>query len=180
MLARRPGSALRLLAILPGMTRSMFVLLALSSLVLLSPTGVEARYRDLCMSVPFMCEYTGPDAPLLQANVCYGSAIGVRLMTGSCPSGSWPYYVEHGEVVDPITNQVAAYVSLYDACTKANLCVAGPPPPGAEAFPMCCKKNAQGGETCYDGGGCGGTMWWCNDGVCNEDGTVTCFNADGF
>lgn len=162
------------------MTRSIPVVMALSTLVLLSPAGVAAQYRELCASVPSACEYTGPNAPLLQANVCFGSTFGVRLMTGSCPSGSWAYFVKYGEVVDPLTNQVAAYIPLDDACAKPGLCVDGPPPPGAQPFPMCCTENSQGVETCYDGGGCGGTLWWCNDGVCNADGTITCFDADGF
>lgn len=147
-------------------------------LVLLSPTGVEAQYRELCTSVPSVCAYSSPNAPLLQANVCFGSATGVRLMSGACPSGTWAYYVKYGEVLDPITNQVAAYVPLDDACANPGICVQGPPPAGSQEFPMCCSKNSQGVETCYDGGSCGGTIWWCYDGVCNEDGTITCFKKD--
>ena len=160
------------------MSRSIPVVLALSTLVLLSPTGVEAQYRDLCTSVPSACAYTSSDAPLLQADVCFGSTFGVRLMSGSCPSGSWPYHVMYGEVVDPIANQVAPYIPLDDACAKPGICVDGPPPAGAQEYPMCCSKNSQGVEICSDNVMCGGTLWWCNDGVCNEDGTITCFERE--
>src|SRR5690606_30825239 len=78
----------------------------------LSPASADAEYRYLCTSVPSGCDYSSPDAPVLAANVCWGRMIGVRLMptTGTCPSGSWPYYVKYGEVVNPITNEVAAYM----------------------------------------------------------------------
>ncbi len=95
---------------------------------------------------------------------------------GSCPDGSWPYYVEAGEVVDPITNEVAAYIPLDDACDQPGLCVEGPPPPGAQEFPMCCTGIASGEETCVSGASCGGQLYFCIDGVSNEDGTVTCFD----
>lgn len=32
--------------------------------------GAEAEYRQLCTSVPSACEYTGPDAPKLDVDVC--------------------------------------------------------------------------------------------------------------
>jgi hypothetical protein len=164
-----------------SMARSL-ARLALPTLALalaLQPGDVVAQYRYLCTSIPSACTYTGPDAPALKENVCYGSTTGIRLMSGSsCPSGSWPYFVEYGEVVDPLTNQVAAYIPLDDACAQPGLCVAGPPPPGAQEFPMCCTGNTSGGDqTCVNGTSCGGTLWFCFDGVCNEDGTVTCFHA---
>lgn len=145
--------------------------------MLLRPESVEGQYRELCTSVPSMCDYAGPNAPLLQANVCFGSAIGVRLMSGTCPSGSWAYFVKYGEVVDPITNRVAAYMPLDDACSKPGLCVDGPPPAGAQEYPMCCTGTG-GNEVCSDNMLCGGTLWWCLDGVCNEDGTITCFERE--
>jgi hypothetical protein len=150
----------------------------LSLALVLLPGDVGATYRYLCTSIPSACTYTGPNAAVLKANVCFGSATGIRLMSGgSCPTGSWPYFVEYGEVVDPITNEVAAYVPLDNACDHPGICVDGPPPPGAQAFPMCCTGNASGEETCVSGASCGGVLYYCDDGVCNEDGTVTCFTA---
>lgn len=156
--------------------------LSLTSLALaflLAPSDVDAQYRYLCTSIPSACMYTGPDAPQLNANVCYGSALGIRLMGGgSCPTGSWPYYVAHGEVVNPVTNAVAAYIPLDDACDHPGICVDGPPPGGAQPFIMCCTGNQSGSETCINGATCGGTIYYCNDGVCEPDGTVTCFDAE--
>lgn len=168
----------------PGMAsyaRSLHLALPLVALGLLSPHDVSAAnayatYRHLCFSVPAACTYTGPDAPELNANVCFGRKTGVRLMgTASCPSGSWPFYVSYGELVDPTTNEVAAYVPLDDACAKPGICVQGPPPPDAQEFPMCCTGNASGEETCYHGVSCGGQLYFCWDGVSNADGTVSCF-----
>jgi hypothetical protein len=154
-----------------------FARLALPSLslaVLLSPADAGAQYRYLCTSIPSACTYTGPLASKLNAEVCYGSAIGIRLKgTAPCPTGSWPYSVDYGEIVDPVVNAVVAYIPLDDACSRPGLCVDGPPPGGAQEYPMCCTDGK-----CYQGASCGGTLWWCNDGVCNEDGTITCFDKD--
>lgn len=163
-----------------GMT-SPFARLALPTLALvfvLAPGDVGAQYRNLCTSIPSACTYTGPDAPVLDATVCFGSAFGIRLMgSSSCPTGSWPYYLDYGEVIDPITNQVTAYIPLDDACDHPGICVDGPPPAGAEPFIMCCTGNQSGSETCAHGASCGGTIYYCEDGVCEPDGTVTCFQA---
>lgn len=159
------------------MPRAPLILSSLAVGLLAAPLVVQASgYRYLCTSTRRVCEYTGPDAPYLNADVCYGSASGVVLKgIKPCPTGTWPYHVEHGEVVDPITNTVAAYVPLDDACSQPGLCIDGPPPAGAQEHPMCCTSDSQGNETCYDGASCGGTLWWCADGVCNDDGTITCF-----
>lgn len=152
------------------------VLPALGCVLLLGPADVEAQYRHLCTSIPSACTYTGPNAPTLAADVCFGSASGIRLKgTAACPSGTWAYFVDYGEVVDPTTNQVAAYIPLDDACSKPGICVDGPPPAGAQEYPMCCDENYV--CTSPTGGACNGTMWFCYDGVCNDDGTVDCFDA---
>jgi hypothetical protein len=146
----------------------------------LGPAEADAtQYRYLCTSIPAACTYTGPNAPTLGAEVCYGSASGIVLKgTAPCPSGTWAYYVDYGEIVDPVANTVAAHVPLDNACDQPGLCVDGPPPPGAQPFPMCCTGNMSGGsQTCVSGASCGGTVYYCQDGVCNADGTITCFSA---
>lgn len=157
--------------------RSLRIALPAAALLFLMPDDADAQYRYLCTSVPSACTYTGPDAPMLEANVCYGSAIGIRLMSGgSCPTGSWPYYVEAGELVDPTTNEVAAYIPLDDACSRPGLCVEGPPPPGAQEDAICCNADyvcTPAAGAC----GAGEIGYFCHDGVSNDDGTVTCFDA---
>ena len=145
------------------------------SFVALIPSDAHATYRYLCTSVPSACEYVpNVNVPVLNANVCYSST-GLKLKgTASCPTGSWPYYVDYGEVVNPITNAVEAYIPLDNACDVAGLCLEYAPHSGGQSAPMCCDEE----YTCYPTTGCGGTIWWCHDGVTNVDGTVTCFHAE--
>jgi hypothetical protein len=170
---------------MPGAIRSGYgsrmrtLRLALPTLMvalMLGPAEADAtQYRYLCTSIPAACNYTGPNAPTLGAAVCYGTASGIVLKgTAPCPSGTWAYYVDYGEIVDPVANAVAAYVPLDNGCDRPGLCVDGPPPAGAQEYVMCCTSDTQ----CVHGSKCGGTLWWCNDGVCNEDGTITCFDKE--
>jgi hypothetical protein len=87
-------------------------------------------HRYLCTSIPSACEYAPTSAPVLRADVCWnGSSAHLKPANGNCPTGQWPYYVEAGEVVDPITNQVQAYVPLDDGC-DLGYCVVKPPGAG--------------------------------------------------
>jgi hypothetical protein len=157
-------------------TLSLLVVAAVS----IPSSASASEYRDLCQSASKLCIYTGPNAPVLRAGVCLSSAGDITLKgTAPCPSDTWPYYVEYGEVVDPVTGQVDAYIPLDDACTKEGLCEKAPPPDGSQEFPMCCYVNQNGDEVCVDGMiSCGGTLWFCHDGVSNEDGSITCFAAE--
>jgi hypothetical protein len=149
--------------------------------LLLMPAPASASYRDLCTSNPGACQYSGPAAPALAADVCHGPA-GTWLMGQACPTGTWPYFLRYGELLDPITNELAAYIPLDDACDNPGLCLDAPPPPDAQPYPMCCTGTMSGGDsTCVSGThNCPGTVWYCHDGVSNDDGTVTCFNAQQF
>jgi hypothetical protein len=140
------------------------------------PLTADAEYRYLCTSVPGACEYTPANVPKLLADVCYDpSSNAVRLKgTPTCLAGSRPFTVIYGEVVDPQTGEVAAYAPLDDAC-GAGLCAAYVQHGGPQPYIMCCES----GGPCWPGGGCDGVLYWCNDGVCNEDGTVTCFDSEG-
>jgi hypothetical protein len=112
-----------------------------------------AGYQHLCMSKPSQCDYAPRTAPVLAANVCYSSLTGLVVLkgSGSCALGSYPFFVEHGEVVNPVTNEVQAYIALADACSMG-FCVANNPsdPPGEEGA-MCCDAS----------NGCG-----LSDGIC--------------
>jgi len=170
-LDENPGARRRV-----GLQHRLLAPLVLFAMLLAPPEADATTYRDLCTSVPEACEYTGPDAPALAAEVCHGSA-GTWLRGESCPAGTWPYFVRYGEVVDPTTNWVVPYIPLDDACDSPGLCVDGPPPSDAQPYLMCCTGNTSGGDsTCVDGSQCGGTIWYCFDGVSNDDGTITCFD----
>ncbi|EDM81457.1 hypothetical protein PPSIR1_39740 [Plesiocystis pacifica SIR-1] len=135
------------------------------------PSNVQLR--DLCDSTRAVCEYTGPNAPVLDAAVCLDGMGTVRLQTtGGCPLGSVAFHARYGEVYDPGQNLVVAYIPLANACSQAGLCETAEITPGASAMPICCW-----GAICWPGSDCDGTLFWCHDGVCNEDGTVTCFDG---
>jgi hypothetical protein len=160
--------------ILPANTNGRLLWLGLVLGLAIVPAAADAEYRQLCSSIPTACDYTGPDAPKLDVDVCYGSATGARLKTGACPTGTWAYHVTHGEVVDPASNEVAAYVPLDDRCSVPGACVDYIPHDDGWENVLCCLSAAE----CYLGGTCGGVLFWCSDGVSNEDGTVTCFNPE--
>lgn len=110
------------------------------------PVTAFAEYRYLCTSVPGSCEYSPPTAPVLGSDVCYTRATGtIRLKrTAPCPTGSWPYYLEHGEVVDPLIGSVVAYAPLDNAC-DAGLCLDFVPHVGGQENPMFARTEGLAG-----------------------------------
>lgn len=156
----------------PALPLALVVVLALAG----SHDAHASTYRDLCSSVPGECEYTGPNAPVLAANVCWSRTTSTALlMSGAtCPTGSWPYTVKYG-VVDPLTATVTGFVPLDDACSRPGLCSPGYlAPPNTWTEPMCCTNGA-----CWPldaEQGCGGEILLCLNGVTNDDGTVECFD----
>jgi hypothetical protein len=156
------------------MRRTTFTLLTLTLFAV--PLTADAEYRYLCTSVPGACEYSPANVPKLLADVCYNPTSNATSMKGTapCPTGTRAFTVIHGEVVNPQTGEVAAYKPLDDAC-GAGLCANYIQHGGPQAYTICCEN----GGPCWPGIGCEGVLYWCNDGVCNEDGTVTCFDADG-
>ncbi len=143
------------------------------ALGLAGPQLASAAYRDFCTSVPSACHYTGPDAPVLAANVCWSKSTGIAtVMSGGCPTGSWPYFVKYG-IVD-VFGVVTAFIPLDDACSRPGICQPGYlAPPSTNEAPICCPDD------CWpaDSPACVGQdeFLFCDDGVSNEDGTVTCF-----
>jgi hypothetical protein len=143
-----------------------------------SSSAHATNYRDFCGSVPRACTFTGPDAPVLAAVVCWSSSTSTAtLMTGAtCPTGRWPYFVKYG-LVDPMSLSVSAFVPLDDACSRPGLCQP------TEFKPA----NTTNAPICCFGGNCwpinddlcpSGEIYFCFDGVSNDDGTVTCFEGE--
>lgn len=159
-------------------TPSSFLLALVVLLGLVGSQDAHATtYREMCTSVPDECEYSGPFAPVLASNVCWSRTTSQAvLMSGAtCPPGSWPYFVKHG-VVDPLTQVVTGLVPLDHMCSRG-LCE-----PGSIAAPTttavaCCVNGVcwplEGTNYCE-----GGEILWCDEGVTNEDGTVTCFGSE--
>lgn len=162
------------------MYRNRIILsLLVASIVALPSSASAGTYRELCMSASRVCTYTGPEAPMLGLDVCLSTSAMITLKgTGPCATGQYAYSVAHGEVIDPTTGEVAAYIPLDDACSQLGRCADGPAPGDTEEYPMCCFVNGSGIEVCVGGLNCGGTLWFCYDGVSNSDGTVTCFAGE--
>lgn len=164
---------------MPNAVRSLSFILAAT--LSLAPAAASATYRDLCASVPAACEYTGPDAPALGADVCWSTSTGVRLKgTGACPSGAWPYYLAYGEIVDPVTGAIAAYVPLDWACSHPGICEEGDPPTSSDPQEqtLCCEFGFCVPVTEVPCDSQNSILVFCFDGVTNTDGSVTCFEGD--
>ncbi|PRQ02495.1 hypothetical protein ENSA5_22460 [Enhygromyxa salina] len=163
------------------MNRKQLILSALVAAVVTPAASASAStYRNLCMAAASQCTYTGPDAPVLAAEVCLSRAGVITLKDQTCAADTRGYFVEHGEVVDPQTGEVAAYIPLDDRCGEAGMCSKAPPPGDSQEMPICCFYNSSGVEVCVNGNTCGGTLWFCHDGVSNDDGTVTCFQSEQY
>ena len=155
---------------------------ALALLLALAPAqALASQPRDLCDSVPGACTHTGPDAPALEASVCLDSTGLVWLEDDPCPAGAWPYRVTHGEILDPLTLEVAAYVPLGWACERPGLCEPG----DGEGRPttvqaLCCEWGVCVPLTEVLCNSPDSLAVMCLEGASNEDGSIDCFEGDGF
>jgi hypothetical protein len=152
-------------------------IIIIGAVLALLPTDANATYRDFCASVPSACVYTGPDAPVLAAVVCWSKSTSTATITsdGQCPTGTYGYFAKYGDV-EPLTGQVQGYVPLDDACSHPGVCQPGYlAPANTTSASMCCPGDCWPAESqqCV-----GQNLLFCADGVSNEDGTVTCFDEE--
>lgn len=130
--------------------RSGVVKVALAAVVgLMAVLGSQVEseastYQYLCTTAPSACDYAPATAPVLNADVCYDGTTITLMGVGGCSSSAFAAYVKTGEVIDPNTNEVAAYIALEDAC-DLGYCIANDPndPPG-EPGAMCCDPSTGG------------------------------------
>jgi hypothetical protein len=127
------------------------------------------------------CEWTGPDAPVWDANVCCTiDADGAgcsRTSKGRCPTGSKLMYCEHGAAT-PLGG-VTCYQPFPSMCA-AGFCAEAPDVPPLTGqmveFIGCCSS---GGACQYvqqsEGWECQGELLSCDHGVTNADGSIECF-----
>lgn len=129
------------------------------------------------------CEWTGPDAPTLDSDVCCAiegdtAACVLPDSNGRCSIGSM-MYCKYGEV----TELGAVCYQPFPSVCDLGYCDTGvlPPDLGPIEDALCCwpggsctevETGAQGLE-CVAGAG---TVGFCMDGVQNEDGTIECFD----
>jgi hypothetical protein len=141
----------------------------------LTPTSGEPS--DLCDVVytdtgrPILCEPHRDGAPVYDDTVCCDGRSCVGAQDGSCSVGE-PFYCELGEKW--ATGKVSCYFEVPE------LCEVFPCKPGFQSQPqanlMCCH-----GGICWniddDSNDCEiQDIYWCDDGVTNQDGTMTCFD----
>jgi hypothetical protein len=141
-------------------------------------TPTEAEVTDLCdvvhsdTSTPIRCQPHSEGAPRYGNTVCCDTQACFEAPEGYCLDDEKPFYCELGEV--DTSGEVSCYFEVPDYCDVFS-CV-----PGfqslPQANPMCCYEGI-----CWnifgDGYDCEiQDIYWCNDGVTNDDGTVTCFD----
>jgi hypothetical protein len=126
------------------------------------------------------CEWTGPDAPVWDADVCCtidhdGAACSRPSATGHCMTGTKKMYCEHGAAT-PLGG-VTCYQPFPSMC-DAGLCIEAPdliPEAQMGEGVVCCTP---GGACVYvhnnDVASCYGELLACNYGISNADGTVDC------
>ena len=131
-------------------------------------------------SVSRYCEWTGPNPPVWDADVCCtidddSAACTTVNVDGRCDTGE-RMYCEYGE---EIAGGVVCYQPFDSACDHG-LCVQAPEePPPVVAELMCCNG---GGcvpivptqiEDCWDSES---IILWCNHGETSADGSITCYD----
>lgn len=138
-----------------------------------------APVQDRCAQLgttgyPLYCSPTGPDGPLWEGEVCCDGAKCIEHEGTSCPDRMTTYQCELAEL--DAEGGVTCLFEVENYC-DTHACPTAPqgyqPQPQGNA--MCCYDGA-----CYDtlGDECGGILYWCDDGVTNESGTVSCFDSD--
>jgi hypothetical protein len=152
----------------------------LAAALLLAPDQANAgQYPGLCDAVSKACVLTGPDAPSLKVDVCWNRVTAKLKGVGDCPFGSWPYYVNSGEIIDPVLGIVLPYVALPDACGMG-LCDTAPVLDTDElaSIPLCCEDWPDNCVLQEVGQSCELTVF-CPNGSTNDDGTITCHSTEG-
>lgn len=125
------------------------------------------------------CEWSGPDVPLLEANLCCSlddaAACELANSRGYCTTGA-RVWCEFGEV-DSSSGAVTCYQVFPDAC-DAGYCVQAPPGAQQGTPPplLCCGPGGCVPITMADVDDCAGEFLGCLWGMSNDDGTVECFD----
>lgn len=195
--ARGQGSGLCALnAPCPSLLRSgaMKIAIVLSSLLSIFATTVPNLCDDVFLdplgqpltdgvgqTLSRYCAWTGPDAPVWDADVCCafdddGAACSVPLAVG-CPTGTTRMYCEHGKA--NALGGVTCYQPLPDAC-EAGMCIEAPEmPPDVQKSEliMCCSpggicQHIAWGDWSSD---CQGEILWCPYGWVDASGLAECW-----
>ena len=155
------------------MNITTYLLLALLS------TPVLGDLEDLCdvinpdTGAPVRCDLHPDGAPVYNEPVCCDAGRCYKSGGDWCPDSLQSYYCELGEVLS--SDEVACYFEVPDYCE-----VFPCSEPGfqtlPQAFGMCCSQGICWHYVMGSGDCEVQDMFWCNDGVSNMDGTVTCLD----
>ena len=155
---------------------SIITSLLLTLFATLTPTSGDLS--DLCDIVhpdtgtPLRCSPQPEGAPLYGGTVCCDDTTCFESEGGPCLDGEVLYSCELGKV--SASKEVACFFEV------PTYCEVFPCDPGyqtqPQANPICCNNGV-----CWnifgDGYDCEfNDIYWCDDGVTNQDGTVTCFD----
>jgi hypothetical protein len=146
--------------------------------VYLDPTG--APYTDSQgQTLARYCEWTGPGAPVWNANVCCsfaGDSASCQTpdRAGRCATGLYKMYCRYAEA--DADGGVVCYQPFPSAC-EAGVCVQAPEllPPSQEGL-LCCSGGACQSVHELHIDFCEGAVLWCWNGTENVDGTFDCWD----
>lgn len=121
------------------------------------------------------CEYSDTNAPLLNLDVCWDGSTARLKGPLACPGRQLKYHAKYGEVINPLTGQIAGYAPLPSSC-EAVPCM----PSDTDSFNYddgvaCCNPNTGDCWAPDANGNCTvGDITWCKELENNGNGTVTC------
>ena len=126
------------------------------------------------------CTWAGPDAPILDAEVCCNIDAGAASCwlpdsRAECTAGT-QWHCKYGEEA---ASGIVCYRPYPDACDLGYCDQTVEAPPDVQEDLLCCNPGACqeiAPANMMDCEGLGGTISWCHDGMSNADGTVTCFD----
>ncbi|WP_146662566.1 hypothetical protein [Enhygromyxa salina] len=137
-------------------------------------TGIDARPDDDKVGRGG-CVYAAPDAPVLEADVCWDGKLATLKGTAPCLGYKRAYHVRHGEVLDPQTGEVAAYAPLADTCGIVPCSQMFQPVPVEDGTACCDPKTGDCFAPDANGNCTVGDITWCKELEKHNDGTVTCY-----
>lgn len=147
-------------------------------IVAATSTAPGQPLADLCdlaytsTGTPTFCEPHPDGAPHYDDTVCCDTQGCVIARAGSCDEKRKPYYCELGEVW--ASGEVTCYFEVPSYCDVF------PCEPGFQTWPqelyLCCYEGicwelSPSGDNCEPL-----NIYWCQDGVSNPDGTITCLD----
>jgi hypothetical protein len=125
---------------------------------------------------PSQCAPIGwRDAPYWDGEVCCDDDTCVETSRYGCSAGMEPYYCEYAEL--DARSRVQCMYIVPDYCDQ-NPCSPAPEYGWySSAMNICCEDDGPCWPHDWNDGGCPGNIFLCVDGVCNDDGTITCYST---